>query len=503
MMYTHALIGANFATDPYDHQMLEFESHAESKARAKLWTMRTGKTKAAIDKACHLYRRGLIDGVLIFAPNGVHANWLEVEFPIHTWPGVTTAGITWRSSIAGAKGGNQLGKAARAAWAIEQEAFWKRLSQFRTNPALMLLAMNSESMTRPDCRRVVSRFLKHRRVYVIFDESDDFGTPGSKRTKWARALAKRCPYREIDSGTAIDTSPLQAWSQFELLEHGALGFDTYALFKDRYAVVEKQRGKGGRSYPKVTGYQNTDELRERMAKWGSVVLRDECNMPRLIENVEPIVPTPEMREAYNALVDDFVIDLDAGRVNVGERAPRFQKLQQVFSGFLIDEAKRVHIIPGGNPRLDMIARDVYRAPGKVIVWCNFQKDMDLVEARLRAEGHEVATYHGRTKDKPAELARFKTDPKCKALIAHAKSGGRGIDLSVASRIIWYSHTFSARLRRQAMDRASKLGGRNIRVTDYEAPGPDKYIRKVIDSRIDIADSIAGAGLRDLLRSMRL
>lgn len=504
MAYTAETIMADFKLPPFRHQLKEFEQHVESRARAKLWTMRTGKTKAAIDKACHLYNRGLIDGVLIFAPNGVHANWVEVEFPLHTWPGISVAGITWRSSVASAKAGNALSRARRAEWAAAQVAFWNRLKEFRTNRSLMVLALNSESMTRADVRRATSRFIKHRRVYVIFDESDDFGTPGSKRTKWARALAKRCVFREIDTGTVTATSPLQAWSQYELLEHGALGFDTYAAFKDRYAITEMVKRGGGNKYPKVTGFKHLDELRERMAQWSSVVLRDECtDMPKLVPGERTIQPTMEMAEAYAKLLDSFIIDLDEGRVSVGERAPRFAKLQQVFSGFVIDEGGKVHMIPGENPRLEQISLDVYRAPGKVIIWCQFQKDMDLVEARLRADGHEVATYHGRTKDKPGELQRFKTDPKVKALVGHAKSGGRGLDMSVASMIIWYSHTFSARMRLQAMERATKIGGRNIHVIDYIAPGPDKYIRKVITSRIDVQDSIAGTGLRKLLRSMKL
>ncbi len=62
----------DFKTSPHLHQLRECEDHADAVARAKAWTMRTGKSKSTIDKACYLHAQGLIDAVLVVAPNGVH-----------------------------------------------------------------------------------------------------------------------------------------------------------------------------------------------------------------------------------------------------------------------------------------------------------------------------------------------------------------------------------------------------------------------------------------------
>lgn len=508
-MSTAALLAADFKTTPFDHQFREFEEHVNAVARAKAWHMRTGKSKSTIDKACHLYLNGgdagKIDGVLIFAPNGVHANWIEREFPAHTWPGIRVDGFAWRSEANGSKGWKKLSKAKRAAWEAERAMWWEGLSLVRGNRNLMVLTVNTESMTRPDVRKAVAQFIKHRRVFAVFDESDDWGTPGSKRTKMARALIRRCVYREILSGTIATPSPLATFSQYELLEPGALGFTRAQDFNARYGVYEEERTHGGRTFPKLVGYQNLEELRERMARWTSVTLREDTNMPALDPRTRAITPTEEQLATYRDLLESFVVDIEEERVSVGERAPRFQKLQQVFSGFVIDEAKRRVIIPGENPRLEALAEEVFLAPGKVVIFCQFQADMDFARERLLVEGHEVAEYHGRVSDKAKAqaLAMFLNRRECKPLITHVQSMGRGFDLSAASTIVVYSHTFSARLRQQSLERATKIGGKNIRVIDFVAPGPDKHILGVTNARIEVADSLAGRGLRELLKGIAL
>ncbi|MCK1668665.1 helicase-related protein [Bradyrhizobium sp. 153] len=508
--YAADLIVAPFREPPFDHQIEEFERHVGKEARALLWTMRTGKSKMTIDTACQLFVNGgdlgKIDGVLVFAPNGVHANWLERELPKHCWPGVECETIVWRSRVAGKKGGNRLSKAAAAKWAAEQEAWWEKLKTIRKSKKLFWMSVNTESMTRDDVRRAVARFLKWRWCLIVYDESDDFGSPGSIRTKMARALSRRAIYKRDLTGTLLTGSPLAAWSQFELLKEGALGYTKFSDFDSRYAEYELASTRAGRQYRKLLGFRNQEELRERIAQYSSVVTRDDVKgMPALFRSVRPIELSPEQRELYAQVHKSFLVQIEDEEVSLGERMQRLTKLQQICSGFVIDEQKRTHLIPGRNPRLEAISEEVYLCPGKVIIWCQYQKDIDLVEAQLLQDGHRVVGYHGRVPDdvKPRNLTAFRDDKEVKAIIGHIQSGGRGLDMSVAYKVINYSHTFKARLRAQAEERATKIGGHNIEVLDFEAPGPDEYIRSKILERIDIAEAIAGTGLRDFLKSLEL
>jgi hypothetical protein len=505
-MSTEALIAADFRLPCFNHQLREFEEYCDAPARALAWSMRTGKSKAVVDKSSHLYRRGKIDGVLIFAPNGVHSNWAEVEFPKHAWPGIRCSPLVWRSADTSVKAAKKLRIAERDEWALKRAQWYSTLKKANTSSELFIMAVNSESMTRADVRKAVAYFMKRRRVLCVWDESDDFGTPGAQRTKMARAVALRAPYRTILSGTIATSSPLILFSQFELLAKNALGFGTFQEFKDYFAEYETGYGPGGSKFPKLKGFRNLEELRERMAKFTSVVLREECDdMPELQFRERKIASTPQQLEAYRDLHESFLLEIGDETVSVGEKASRLQKMQQIFSGFVFDEFKTLHSIPGDNPRLDALAEEVYRAPGKVVIWCAFQPDMDAVRSRLELDGIECVEYHGRVPDKAKAdaLRTFREKRAAKALIGHPKSGGRGLDFSVASTILNYSHTFSARDRVQSLERATKVGGRNIEVIDFVAPGPDQYILKTTGKRIEIADALAGTGLRDLLEGLRL
>ena len=77
----------------WHHQLNELNKHAEDKARALLWGMRTGKSRVIVDSACAL-RDGLrIKGVLVLAPNGVHLNWVRKQIGFHTWPFMSTSAM--------------------------------------------------------------------------------------------------------------------------------------------------------------------------------------------------------------------------------------------------------------------------------------------------------------------------------------------------------------------------------------------------------------------------
>lgn len=495
--YASEVLLADFATDPYVHQLRELERSIELPLRALLWHMRTGKSKTIVDTACHLFLRGKIDAVVLFAPNGVHLNWLEREFPAHRWPSVPLRTTAWRTQVAGA------GVLASTELAHIRDEWWEDCRDaLRDFSRLQVFAFNSESMIREDVRRVVARVVGRRKCLAVFDEAQDWRRPGSKRSHMARALAWRCPYRRILTGTPVHNSPLHAWSEFELLEHGALGFEKFKKFEEHHAEYMWDKTKRGQRYRKLVQYHHMDQLRSRMARLSSVVRREDCeDMPELVRVVRRIEPSAEQLRVYRELHDDFVVSLGTREVSVGERSQRLNKMQQVMSGWLKDEDGKVHDVPGHNPRLDALSDEVLLAPGKVVIWCRFREDIDRACARLRADGHQVLEYHGRTSSLDKALAREMFAPgaenDAKALVGYPVPG---LNFSAASEVIWYSHVIGDALTRdQASDRATMVGGRNIRVTDLVAPGVDEYAMRMFEDKVTLAQSLSGPNILEELR----
>lgn len=504
-MTTWAAIAADFKTEPFWHQLDEFERSAELKARAILWQMRTGKSKLLVDTACHLGREGLINSVIVLAPNGVHENWTTRELPIHHWDTVPKDTLTWRTSIAGSKGEARVKAYERKSWKEQHEAFWESAKcLLKQEDRLAWFSFASETVTRKDVRNLIARIIRWKKgkILLIVDESDDFGAPASKKTMMVRALAKKCAYRRILTGTVVENSPLRAYSQFELLGEHALGYEDYEDFKETHAVYEKKKTRGGRTYPVLKEYVELDQLKERMAQLSSVVLRPP-GMSELIQVPRSIVLTDEQREAYRELQRTTLLKIGDREVSLGEWPPGLVKFQQIVSGYLVDEFGDEHEIPGGNPRLDALVDEVQMTGGRNVIWCAFRREMDQVVAALEAAGRKVLQYHGRSTDDEKALARREFAPGFESiyqdLVGHPKSGGRGLNFSGADKMIWYGHTTDAVVRQQGLERLSEMGGGAVPVVDFRAPGVDEYILdEILAPKLETAEDVSRTGLREVL-----
>lgn len=482
-------------TEPWAHQRRELEGHCEDEARALIWSMRTGKTKAIVDQAFRLHDLGAIRAVLILAPNGVHLNWTLNEVPKHSWHGNYQA-CAWSS---------RLSREGNVHFGMDL-----CLAQARSHLNLKFLSVNSEALINERAQDAISVFLrKHEgRVMLVADECHDFRRPGSSRTALARALARRCSHRRILSGTPLLNSPLHAFSQFELLHKGALGFDKYSDFKRQYAEYEKEYGKGQRAYDRLVGYKNLDELRGRMAPMASVVLREDCgDMPDLVRTERPVELSDRQAEAYRDMVRELLIEVGNERVTAVSGGAKVLKLQQILGGFVLKPGGDVVSIDDEPPILDALEEQVVGAwPSKVVVWCRFQEDIRRVCARLDRMGTPRVQFHGRMPDgvREAELRKFQLFDGPMVLVGQPVAGGVGRDMSAADTIIWYTHVADAIITEQANERATARGGRRVDVVSLTNPGTVcDDIRRSNEAKVSLADVVTGRGLRDLLLRTRV
>jgi len=286
-----------FIKPNYKHQQTEFDQFKDSKARALLWQMRTGKSKACIDLANYQFEKGHIDTVIVMAPNGVHANWEIIQLPAHSWERNPYECISWYSSEA----------RTNKVYLAEAAAFLKKTTVLRW------FCINSESIYYPKPKAYLEKLVASSKkgVLLIVDECHDFRTPGSKRGRLARKIAKYCSYKRILSGSAFDNSPLHAWGQFEIIKPGALGFKTYGDYEAHYAT-KSLRKMGSRQFMAVDGYKNLEELRESISQYSSVVLREECDdMPALLPSQELFELSEEQRELYNRIAKQIIQEDDS------------------------------------------------------------------------------------------------------------------------------------------------------------------------------------------------
>lgn len=484
-----------FRLPNYRHQQDEWDRHRDDDARALLWQMRTGKTKATLDLACYRRQKGDIQAVLVIAPNGVHVNWVRRQLPQHMWETVPYVAHAWQAS---------------ESHKPEHAASLERVLSCR-GEALAVLAVNSESIIHDKPAKIIARFLRRHqgKCMLVIDESHDFRSPGSKRTKRARSLKRYCRVRRILTGTAVSNSPLAAYSQFELLDDHALGFENFADFEGHFAYYVQERTKGGRSYERLDHYRNLDDLQGRMARWASVVLREDVDdMPDLVMDERTVVLPEAQMKAYRTLLKEMILELeDGGEVEAIDGGARLVKLQQMLGGFVVDVDGQVRelVSDDENPRLQAMLDEVRSSDGKAIVWCKYREDIRRVVRALAAEGIRCVEYHGAVHSQAKRqqaIDDFNNDPSVRVFVGQPKAGGQGLDLSAADLILWYSHTFDLIERDQANERATQIGGKTVTIKDFVTPGTvDEYILANLGEKRSVSESLAGRGLRDRLLAL--
>ena len=486
---------APFRLPNFKHQQDEWDRHRDDDARALLWTMRTGKTKATLDLACYRWAKGDIQAVLVIAPNGVHCNWVRRQLPQHMWETVPYVAHAWQAS---------------ESHKPEHAASLERVLSCR-GEALAVLAVNSESIIHDKPAKIITRFLRcHQgKCMLVVDESHDFRSPGSKRTKRARSLKRYCKVRRILTGTAVSNSPLAAYSQFELLDDHALGFENFADFEGHFAYYVQERTKGGRSYERLDHYRNLDDLQGRMARWASVVLREDVDdMPDLVMDERTVVLPEAQMKAYRTLLKKMILELeDGGEVEAIDGGVRLVKLQQMLGGFVVDIDGNVRELLSDeeNPRVQAMLDEVKSSDRKVIVWCKYREDIRRVVRSLNAEGIKCVEYHGAVHSQSKRqqaIDDFNNDPEVRVFVGQPKAGGQGLNLSAADLILWYSHTFDLIERDQANERATQIGGKTVTIKDFVTPGTvDEYILANLNEKRSVSESLAGRGLRDRLLAL--
>lgn len=484
-----------FIHPAWRHQAREFELHRDDRARALHWQMRTGKTKAMVDLACYLYERGRIDGVLVLAPNNVHANWTRREVPEHSWLGVPFRCMAWSTS---------------ASKHVQYDADF---GQLLLHKGLAWYAVNVEATVLRQQLPFIKAFMRRRRFLLVVDETHEWRRPGSKRSSFVRnqAARKAVAVRNL-SGTMVDNNPLHAYAQYEILQKGALGFDTYKDFERRYGVFEDKTmyvaGGRQRTVPTLVDFQRQDELRERMAAWTSYVYRDECDdLPELVQGVGEFELEGQQRRLYNELAAGLLLALDSGEeLDVNPETGVITKLQSIRSGFVKDQFGEVHwlVEDDDNPAFQALLEEVRRTDGKVIVWCRFRPEIERLRAFLKRRGLIFLDYYGGTPQaqRPRNEDRFRSDPTVKGIIAQPKACGQGLDFSAGEHIVWFSHLHGDLIaRRQADERCTKKGGRKIAVTDLVGVGTvDGKILSDQEAKVQTTDFLTGEGLRDFLRT---
>tara|TARA_R100000329_G_scaffold139273_1_gene121125 strand:+ start:764 stop:2122 length:1359 start_codon:yes stop_codon:yes gene_type:complete len=441
--------------------------------------MGTGKSKVLIDTIGILYGKGAINAVVIVAPKGVYRNWSTKEIPDHLPEYVDRHVAVW--SPAPRK---------------QEKADLVKL--FHTDlDKLKIFIINVEAFSTAKGVKFTENFILGHQVLFAVDESTTIKNPKASRTKAITKLAKNTKYRRILTGSPITQSPLDLYSQTEVLETNLLGYTSYYSFQNHYGEVVN-RYFGGRTVRQVVGYRNLDELSQKLDSFSYRVLKSDClDLPEKLYIRRDVTLTAEQKKLYAELKELAITELaNQETVSVTNVLTQLLRLHQIVCGHIkSDDGTET---PINNNRIDELIEVIAEMQGKIIIWANYRQNiLEIVETLQGLFGADaVASYFGdTTPDERERVIKQFQDPNSslRFFVGNTQTGGYGITLTEAQNVIYYSNNFDLEKRLQSEDRAHRIGQKN-NVTYVDLVAKDTVDEKIVTAlrnKLDLAQEVLG------------
>ena len=474
-----------YKTKPYKHQEEAlFKSFARDNY-AYFMEMGCGKSKVLIDNITWLYENKHIDTAIIIAPKGVYMNWKNSEIPTHLPDDVPHKMYIWKSN------------ANKSEKIILEEGV-------RSRVILRILLVNVEAFATAKVKKYLQAFIHRSNFLLAVDESTTIKNIKAKRTKEILKLGQSAKYKRILTGSPITQSPMDLYSQCYFLDKDLLGFDSYWSFQGRYAIIRQTR-IGNHSFQQIVGFRNLSELTDKLHRFSYRVTKEQAlDLPEKIYTTREVNLTSDQIKHYNSMKDSAVALLDGGdMVTAPEVMTRLLRLQQLLCGYLVtDDGETVEI---ANHRIDAMLDTIEEMDGKVIIWSRFRHDIKKIRKALEKDygSGTVVTYYGDTsqEDRDKAIDRFQNDEGTRFFVGNAQTAGRGLTLTAATNVIYYSNDFNLETRIQSEDRCHRIGQKNnVLYVDLVVPDSiDIHIVKVLQSKITLAGKTLGEEARKWLK----
>ena len=422
-----------YKTPPRAHQSAALAKLAGKPACALFMDVGTGKSWTAIAMMGARWCSGESDHVLLVAKNGVHQQWIEEQIPAHM-----SAVVPWRAW------GWKKGKPAQ-----------RRYEEMTRFNGLKIFSINIDALGTANGEERILHFLglADGRATMIVDESQDIKSWNSIRTRRSIKFGSLCKYRMIMTGTPIAKDLTDMFSQMNFLDEGIVGHRYITTFKRQYCEYE-QTDYG----PKLIGHKNVEHFYEKIEPYVFRVTSEEAlDLPPKVFDERAFKLHKEQRAAMQELRENFLVEFGKDeRAYVKNAAGLLTRLQQISCGYLPLEYGSIRRFP--NPRLDELLNVLDQTRGKVIIWCRFNEDVEIVSAAL---GARAVKFYGKTKEDDRQKNKsdfLRKNSSVDRLVASPEAAGTGLNLQGECRVnVYYSNSFNALARWQSEGRTWRDG----------------------------------------------
>ncbi|GAB3230708.1 hypothetical protein GCM10027346_16580 [Hymenobacter seoulensis] len=286
--------------------------------------------------------------------------------------------------------------------------------------------------------------------YVILDESQAIKNPSSTTSQAVRGLHSR--HRLILTGTPVENSTMDLWSQMSFINPGLLGSQSF-FRKEFLKPIEK--GKDELKTKRLHALIKPFILRRHKAQVAT-------ELPEKIENLSYCPMTEEQQHCYEETKSFYRNKILQSIEEHGTASTQFMllqgltKLRQIANHPRMADAEYEHESGKLREVIRMI-KSVVSEGHKVLVFSQFVKHLDIVRASLDERQIEYAYLDGNTRDRHKEVTRFQETEDLRVFLISLKAGGVGLNLTAADYVFILDPWWNPAVEAQAVDRAHRIG----------------------------------------------
>jgi superfamily II DNA or RNA helicase len=306
--------------------------------------------------------------------------------------------------------------------------------------------------TYPLLWRDAGQLTKHRYHLLILDEAQTVKNARSQGAEVVRKITTR--HRLCLTGTPLENHLGELWSQFDFLLPGFLG-SNQNFTKYWRTPIEKQDDA-----------QRRELLSRRLRPF--ILRRKKEEVARELPPKTIIVRKVELTGSQRDLYETVRVAMDEKvRVEIASKGfnrsqivilDALLKLRQVCCDPRLVKAKAAQKVRE-RAKLDLLMTmlpEQVEEGRRILLFSQFTSMLALIEKELKLAGIGYVLLTGDTKDREAQICHFQTGEVPVFLIS-LKTGGVGLNLTVADTVIHYDPWWNPAVENQATDRAHRLG----------------------------------------------
>ncbi len=334
-------------------------------------------------------------------------------------------------------------------------------------------------------RNDLNLFCQYKFHYIVLDESQVIKNPAAQISRAVCRL--NAGYRLVLTGTPIENSLTDLWSQFEFLNPGLLG--PLDKFQRRYA--RKLPGVQPDSADSVKGRLEAESavavesLQDQAPQNSGPIEEADPVADRLKRLVAPFILRRTKREAEPDLpsltIEEWYCEMsDAQRLRYEKEksAVRNEVLQQFETGRASETSLMVlkalirlrqmanhpkladpeyEFNSGKFEEIMRVAHTLRDEGHKTLIFSSFVKHLQLIANQFDLEGISYSLLTGATTRREKVVGKFREDAEQQFFLISLKAGGTGLNLTEAGYVMLLDPWWNPAAELQAINRAHRIG----------------------------------------------